>query len=174
MFISNKIFDTHTGLKFLLFTSIMVSFNVNASDDWSGYITDKLLNSENYGYSSTISDSNPTSKLWLVCQPNSVFTLLADGIISSDTTSSVKITVDGLPAVYLTASRVNNRFEISNQNPEFWRLIAQMSAGVKLVIDSGSGVLHQYSLSGFTNSFLNVCDWSVEAKQFQQYLDEYR
>lgn len=158
----------------LLLTSVVTSFEAKAADDWNGYLNDKLLSGEKYGFLSSISDSSPINKLRLVCHSDGLFSLSVDAALFTDAVSLIKITVDKLPSVYLTARRVNDSYEIYNDSPEFWKLIAQMSAGIKLNIDSGAGGLHQHGLSGFTDSFLSVCGWSDDAKQFQQYLDQYR
>ena len=158
----------------LLFNSVVTSFEAKAADDWHGYLNDKLLSGEKYGFLSSISDTSPVNKLRLVCHSNGLFTLSVDAALFTEATALIKNTVDKLPSVYLTARRVNGSYDIYNDSPEFWKLIAQMSAGIKLNIDSGAGSLHQHGLSGFTYSFLDVCGWSDDAKQFQQYIDRYR
>lgn len=147
---------------------------VNTAADWSGYINDLSLNGETYGYLWSISNSVPTRKLRLVCRSNGVFTLYANNKIPAVAAPSTGIVVDRLAAIRLATKPVDQRNEISSHDPEFWRLIARMSAGANLTIDSGADGKHQYSLSGFTKTFLKICGWSGDARKFEEYIHQYR
>ena len=158
----------------LLSTLLIICQTSSAAEDWSGYINDKSLSGEPYGYVSSLSTSRPTSKLRLLCHSDDVFTLYLDEDIIADSATTVDLSVDSLPVVSQVISRVKGTIVISNQQPDFWDLIAQMAAGVTLTIDSGALGIHQYSLSGFTHSLLSYCGWSGEARKYQYFLYRYR
>ena len=158
----------------LLSTLLINCETVNASERWSGYINNKSLNGEPYGYVSSLSNSRPASKLRLLCHSDDVFALYFDQHIIADSSTTVDIAVDNLPVVSLAVERVDAGLVVSNQQPDFWKLIAQMAAGLTLVIDSGVQGWHQFSLSGFTNALISNCGWSSEVEKYQTYLHHYR
>ena len=158
----------------LLSTLLINCETVNASERWSGYINNKSLNGEPYGYVSSLSNSRPASKLRLLCHSDDVFALYFDQHIIADSSTTVDIAVDNLPVVSLAVGRVDAGLVVSNQQPDFWKLIAQMAAGLTLVIDSGARGWHQFSLSGFTNALMSNCGWSSEVEKYQTYLHHYR
>ncbi len=144
------------------------------AQDWSGYLNDKSVSGNTYGYMSTVSKSRPVSKLRVLCHFDGVSTLYFDEEIIDENTTTLSLTVDRLPVINLAVNRLGRKYEFSSQEPEFWKLIAQLVAGANLKIDSGTAQLHQYSLAGFTNSYLSNCGWSGGAKKYQQYLQHYR
>ena len=158
----------------LLSTLLINCETVNASERWGGYINNKSLNGEPYGYVSSLSNSGPASKLRLLCHSDDVFALYFDQHIIADSSTTVDIAVDNLPVVSLAVERVDAGLVVSNQQPDFWKLIAQMAAGLTLVIDSGVQGWHQFSLSGFTNALISNCGWSSEVEKYQTYLHHYR
>lgn len=147
---------------------------VLAAQDWSGYINDKSMSGNTYGYLSTVSKSSPVSKLRMLCHSSGVSTLYFDEEIIGENTIALSLTVDRLPVVDLAISRLGGRYGLTSQATEFWKLIAQLVAGASLKISSGAGRLHQYSLAGFTDSYLSNCGWLSGAREYQEYLHRYR
>ena len=159
---------------FALFLLTLIMFSrVVSAGNWTGYINDKSLKGERYGYLSSVSSTQPLSKFRLLCHSDSVVTLYIDEKIVDGRYSTINLRVDQLPVVNLAVSAIDGRVELSNQSVGFWMVIAQMAAGVTLSIDAGSE-LHQYSLEGFTQSYNNQCGWSGEARKYRNYLHHYR
>lgn len=147
--------------------------SVAAANDWSGYLNDKSVSSKPYGFLSSISITEATDKLKLVCHSPSVFTLYLARRIAKDY-AEIKVSVDKLPALSLAIDATKDHYTISNQSDEFWKLIAQMSAGAILRVFADDHVLYEYSLTGFTRSYLDNCGWLHSADTYQRYLHEYQ
>ncbi len=143
--------------------------------EWGGYINDKTIPDTPYGYLSKASESTVFSQLKLVCFPPDEFELyIDDRIAGKGISTNVNLSVDRLPPLKLTIHPVTGTYTFTSKTPEFWDLIAQMAAGTKVQISTGAGNQHQYSLSGFTNSFLQMCGWLDSAERYLAYLDKYR
>jgi len=158
-----------------VFVLLMSGLSVAAAGDWSGYVNDKSVSSKPYGFLSSISQSETSGKIKLVCHSPSVFTLYVARRISQDyVTSELEISVDELPVLSLAIEATKDNYTISNQSEEFWKLIAQMSAGAIIRVVASDQVLQEYSLTGFTRSYLNNCGWLNAAHNYQSYLSEYQ
>lgn len=164
----------------------------DANDGWQGYINDKSPDGSRYGYLARVSTTHD-SKLRLLCHSNGVFSLLIDAHLvlkervepdenateeaAADTfegdPTKIKISVDQLAAVDVQITPVQGIYAIGQQHPFFWQLIAQLSAGAALRIDSGHG-MHQYDLSEFTQTYHSHCGWAPGARQYRQHLHLYR
>ena len=156
-----------------LLVLLVSCLSVAAAADWNGYVNDKSVSSKPYGFLSSISNSDPPGKLKLVCHSPSVFTLfLAEK--NANQYAEIKVSVDKLPALSLAIDATEDQYTISSRADGFWELIAQMSAGAILRVSADHHVLHEYSLSGFTRSYLDNCGWLQSANSYQRYLHEYQ
>ena len=144
-----------------------------AGDGWYGYINDKATDGSRYGYlvrASTTSDS----RLRLLCHSNGVFSLLIDPrLVADPSVTSIAIRVDQLATVNVPLTAAQGIYAIDQQYAFFWQLIAQLAAGAALNIDTGRQV-HQYDLSGFTQTYHTYCGWAPGARQYRQHLRNYR
>lgn len=158
----------------VLVTSLFQSANAtnSSTNNWTGYLNDKSLTGEVYGYLSVSDAETAGSKLRLLCHGGEFALLFDDKIVA--TSGTVAIGVDTLPEVFFTIDRFDAGQGISNNSDEFWDLIAQMVAGASLRVDTGAGHVHQYSLYGFTRAYLTGCGWSGLAEGYQEFLPYYR
>lgn len=153
------------------------SLSSAAAGEWAGYYNDKTASKVPYGYLSSNSITRPASKLRLLCHSGGGFALLIDeNFAAVGDFAKVEITVDSLPALVYTMDRVDGFYVVSDEEPGFWRLVAQMVAGMTVTLNLGSatGGFHQFSLSGFTETYLQACGWSGQARDYQRYLRQFR
>lgn len=152
-----------------------LSYSTFVDAQWSGYINRKTDPENPYGFTATVSTFDGGSKLKLVCFKPDQFRLYLDDSISSATDiSALSLSVDNLPSPGISLSRAGGSYVVTNRTPQFWNLIAQMAAGLTFKLRTGSGELHQYSLKGFSLSYLQSCDWLKSVKAYRRYLDRYQ
>jgi hypothetical protein len=156
----------------LTFTLTGLAQSENASVSWSGYLNDKSLTGEVYGYLSVSDDKASGSKLRLLCHGRA-FTLLLDDELAANA-GTVAIAVDSLSEMFFTIEPVDAGQGISNQTDAFWDLIARMVAGATIRIDTGVGGDQQYTLTGFTQAYQDGCGWSGLAGEYTAYLHYYQ
>lgn len=153
----------------------ILSYSAVTSAEWQGYINNKTLADTPYGYLASASTSRVFSQLKLVCfAPDEFEIFLDDRITDNAPISNVTVSVDQLPPLTFSVHPVTGSYTFTNKTPEFWHLIAQMSAGVAVSISTGAGATHDYDLSGFTKSYLDVCGWLDSANRYRKHLDRYR
>ncbi len=147
----------------------------NAVADWSGSINQKTLLGRPFGQITATSEAAGKGELNVVCFEEDSFWLYLDSEISkSASPSSIVVSVDQLTPIELAFKRKGERYTITNRETGFWMLIAQMSAGAVLNVDSGNGKRRRYSLVGFTKAYLDSCDWMDSADMYNIYLDRYQ
>lgn len=157
----------------LILSAILHSSLVFA--EWNGYVNSKTLEDRAYGFMGSVSISDKTSKLKLVCfQPDNYEIYLDEEITNSLKSGLVKISVDNLPELEFPTEQNGEVIKFSNQAAGFWNLVAQMAAGAVINLDTGTGVQHRYSLSGFTLAYQMYCGWIKSAGKYREYLDQYR
>ncbi len=143
--------------------------------DWSGAINQKTLLGRPFGQLVATSETAEKNTLNVVCFEEDSFWLYLDSEVTSGTSpSNIVVTVDQLTPIDLAFELKGENYTITNRGTGFWMLIAQMSAGAILNVDSGDGKLHQYSLVGFTKAYLDSCDWMDSADMYNSYLDRYQ
>lgn len=143
----------------------------NAHSKWTGYLNDKSLTGEIYGYLSVGDGKSSDGKLRLLCH-GSAFALILDDEIAAGA-GTVAIEIDSLPAMFFGIDRVDAGQGVSNHSDSFWDLIARMVAGATIRIDTGVGDKQQYTLSGFTQAYQTGCGWSAQAQKYTAFLQHY-
>ncbi len=155
----------HVTLVLVLFWALPVSAN------WNGYLNTQSVADVEYGYLATSSSDEASGKLRLVCLSDNTFTLLFDKNITGQRAGiPLKVRIDSLPAMTFRLSRLGEEYGVGDQEPGFWKLIAQMAAGGSIKI----GQHHQYSLAGFTKAYSQTCGSFELAYQYQKFLHLYR
>lgn len=147
---------------------------LNAIAEWSGDITDETIVGRPFGHLTSTSDYFGDTELKLVCfEENSVWLYLDKRITNSAPAPNITVSVDRLPPIYLAFQRKGENYTITNQRPDFWKLIAQMAAGAVLKVDI-DGIQHRYNLTGFSNSYEENCGWVNSANNYHTYLSWYQ
>ena len=164
---------SHLNIRIFLLLTVLQTSIANA--EWSGYVNSKTDSDRPYGYLRSVSTSEERSKIKLVCfQPDIFEIYLDEKITSPGSKTHIKLQVDQLGALVLPAERTGGATRITHQISEFWNLIAQISAGAELTIDTGSGPQYRYSLLGFTKAYEQTCGWIDSANRYHIYLHRYR
>ena len=147
------------------------------ASEWRGYINDKSQPGQRYGYIESMPDgtTGTYSKLRLTCFPYQGFRLYVDEEIADRYLPSlVVVSVDKLPPLEFALYQVGTDYFFSDQDPEFWNLIAQMVAGARLELTIGNSQSHWYSLKGFTRAYSKNCDWMNGARDYLPFIRKYR
>jgi hypothetical protein len=147
---------------------LILPLRVNAA--WSGYLNTRTMSDLSYGFMVAKSVATSSGTLRFVCLSDNRFYLLFDRkIMNAVSGSGVTVAIDGLPGIRLPLSRFGDDIAVSHKASEFFRLVAQMSAGSWITV----GGEHQYSLIGFTGAYQNACGSFETAGRYKQFLHMY-
>lgn len=161
-----------TGCIYSAIVAVLL-YALPVSAGWAGYLNTQLLADLKYGYLAVSSPDAASGKLRLICLSDNTFRILFDkNVIEQNEGAQVEVSIDSLPTMVFHLSRLGKDYGIGDQEPEFWKLVAQMAAGGIIVIGTGAG--HQYSLSGFTKVYRETCGTLTSAYRYQEYLHLYR
>ena len=149
---------------------LLVALSPVATAQWNGYINKKTHPEKPYGYIATVDTNGNGSKLKLVCLAPDQFAIYLDNRVTDNALASeIRLSVDALPALQFQFSSTSAGYKVSSNSSEFQTLIEQMSVGALISVSTGIGTVYNYSLFGFTQSYINNCAWLDSAGQFQLY-----
>lgn len=160
----------------LLTLVVILGDQALAASDWKGYLKEKSIAGQSFGYlaNETTSGSVGYTVLRLTCfEPHGFRIYLDEQLLQSDKPSRISGAVDKLPDITLPLHQQRNRFFISDKDPAFWDLVAQMIAGTKLQLRYQDTEI-TYALGGFTSAYRNYCGWMQNAQDYQQHIHKYR
>lgn len=162
--------------RILLLTIVLFLSSQALAADWQGYLKEKSIAGQSFGYlaNETTGSSVGYTILRLTCfAPHGFRMYLDEQLLQNDQPKRISGAVDNLPDITLPLHQQRNRFFISDKDPAFWDLVAQMIAGTKLRLRYQDTQI-TYRLVGFTSAYRNYCGWMQNAEDYQQHIHKYR
>lgn len=162
--------------RILLLTLALLISSQTLAADWQGYLKEKSIAGQSFGYiaNETTGTSVGYTILRLTCfAPHGFRLYLDEQLLQNDEPARISGSVDNLPDITLPLHQQRNRYFVSDEDPAFWDLMAQMIAGTKLRLRYQDNQI-TYRLGGFTRAYQNYCGWMQNAQDYQQHIHKYR